>query len=413
MKSSTGYTRWGFSAALALLLVLSFTAPAEAFSWPWRHKQPAKNIPPSAGVSPDLMNPQQPGGPPEGNPVEQPNPPPPPDPVRQLTDNGILPADSVGRTTPMTRAELAATMVKALNYNVKMVSEFPFYRDVPLDHPAYVPIEVAREKQLILRDEDHGYYYPDKTITYADVYKAMANAIAGPPPVEEQAEQLLGSYTDQSELPTEMRLAVSKLARARFFHGETLHVNQPVTPEGLAPFMVDLLNLVKHNEPLVETRLATVPILPAGMRLTATPTTAILEARLNPGETLYFSLVYPVDPLPKGSRLRGTVREVVDEHTYIVEINQVQTPDDVIYQTSADLTLLFPPRKKVTFIVPGETFEATTRQPGTSTTTTGAPNTGTAPLPPGPPPAADKSLPPLPPANTPPPTKKQLKESKT
>lgn len=343
-----------------------------AFAFPFFHKKkpPAESIPPSAQVSPSLLNntgknPSATGQP--AMPLEQASMAP-TDPLQALVQRGIFPSDAATRTAPFSRAEWADIMVKALGHNTDLVSEFPFYRDVPKNYWAYVPIEVAREKGLLQRRNDHGFYYPEKPITYTDVYVGIAQAITGPPPTPEMTNHLLESFSDRNTVSPFLAPLLAKMAQVQFFKHtgqEKLqaHPGAPVYPTEVAPLITYLMHLIEKRSVSGPEEEA-VPILPAGMALTLSPATGILEPQLSVGTSVSFTLVNPIEPLPKGSRLRGTVQEAtIPSHTYVVEISEAQTPEGITYQTSAPLTLTFSPKEKLSFFVPGETFTTTTRVP--------------------------------------------------
>ncbi|HEY9685935.1 MAG TPA: hypothetical protein V6C52_03065 [Coleofasciculaceae cyanobacterium] len=334
-----------------------------------------EHLPPNTSVSPTMLNPS-PNGSLDALPESQTGPvqpqsdvggPSSPDPLPALVKQGIFPADAITRNTPVTRAELAGVLVKALKHNTEQFSEFPFYRDVPRESPVYIPVEVAREKRLMTEADDQGFYFPERAVTYGEVYTAISNAITGPPPSPEEAAHLLSRFTDRSELPPEMRQAVAKMARTRSFwrsnQGDISSLWQDtVTPEGLAPLIASLMYLTENRADLLPEDVA-IPVLPANLELSVSPSSAIFESRISVGETLYFSLVFPVDPLPKGTRLQGIVRAVQPDKTYVIELTDARTPEDVLYSTSAELTITFPKRERLAFVVPGEVFKATTRIP--------------------------------------------------
>lgn len=428
MNSNTGYTKWESKAGAALLLCFLLLAPdASAFSFFGRKKEatPVENIPPATQFSPGVdptaepadsqnepaRNPQQdsaqdqaaqeqreqeqnqtqnaeqptvkdngqapvdPAAPENADAGQRATPAQraanrsqePADPLPVLVEKGIFPADSGTRTTPITRAELASILVKALEHNTTMVSEFPFFRDVPREHWAYVPVEVAREKRLLTDAYDHGFYYPDRAVTFGDVYRAISKAITGPPPSSDEAAHLLSRFVDLDELEPDDRMAMAKMARTRYFwrnnQGDiSSHWTEPVSPKDLAPLVASLMYLTEHKAALIPER-GTLPVLPPDISLTVTPSSAIFEERIGVGEVVFFTLVYPADPLPKGTRLRGIVRDVLPSKTYIIELTGARTPEDQIYRTSAELSIIFPPREKTAFIVPGEVFQTTTMVP--------------------------------------------------
>jgi hypothetical protein len=375
MNSICNFSKSASKLGLACALCLA-TSLTPAFAFPFFHKKqpPAESIPPSAQVSPGLLNNAAP--PPN---VAQPSGAPPAaaittDPLQALVLKGVFPSDAATRTAPFSRAEWADIMVKALGHNTDLVSEFPFYRDVPKDYWAYVPIEVAREKRLLQRRNEHGFYYPEKPITYTDVYVGIAQAITGPPPNPDVTAHLLEEFSDGDSVSPFLAPLVAKMAQVRFFKHSgqekpALHPGAPVYPAEIAPMITYLMHLIEKRSVVGPTE-EVVPVLPAGMTLTLSPATGILEPQLTVGASVSFTLVNPIAPLPKGSKLQGTVQDAnMSSHSYTLDISNAETPDGTNYQTSAPLTLSFSPKGKLGFFVPGETFITTTRVPPNTSTT--------------------------------------------
>lgn len=287
--------------------------------------------------------------------------------VEILMEAGVYSTEMENRTTPLTRAEWATVLVKALKHNTSLFSNFPFYRDVPLTHPAYVPIEVAREKQLLVYPAGHGFYYPEKTLLFSDVYQGIAHALTGPLPSPEEEAHLLRSFEDKSTLPPILAASVAKMARSHFFTPESglatkrLHPRETVTPEKAAPFVVYLMHVIENRADVNQREIAEVPALPANLSLMLSPSTAVMETQLISGQNVYFSLLNAVEPLPKESRIRAVVRDRDPaQHRYILYLGEARTPEDEFFRLNAMLVLTFPPRRRTPFIVPGQVFETQT-----------------------------------------------------
>ena len=162
MKSGRSYSKPICKSVVSLGLSASLLFPAaHAFSF-FKKKLPVQELPPKVKIVPEMMNIK--GQPTLSQPVPsqaekkvQPPvqsktetaPAPGPeqtDPFQDLSQKIFSPALRA-QTQPITRAQLAEVMLKALDYDTTLVSEFPFYRDVPVDSPAYIPIELGREKK--------------------------------------------------------------------------------------------------------------------------------------------------------------------------------------------------------------------------------------------------------------------------
>jgi|GEM_PF-2649813 len=365
--------RWSLIRAVSFGLVLGMLnlpalwSPAQAFPFFHRHPHVQQNLPPSAQGRPGLIQPPplQPVVPTPAAPVE---------PIQVLVKRGVFPPDALTRSTPITRAEWATILVKAIGHNTGLVSEFPFYRDVPANYPAYVPIEVAREKKLITYQNDHGFYYPAQPVTYQEAYVSIAQAIAGPPPTPEAVTHLLQGFPDWSQLSAKDAAAVAKMVRVHFFRKPKpqtlLHPKEDVTFTGAAPLVTDLIHLIQLRTPLQAEKETEIDTVPAGLNLTLTPMTSILEASLSVGQSVSFTLVNPIGPLPKESRFTGQVISATPSaRTYTVELTQVKTPEGDEYKTKAQFTIAFSPRSRITFLVPGELYSAITQLPATASTT--------------------------------------------
>lgn len=368
LNSGNTLLRGGLSVTLALWLGIS---PAMAF--PFFHRRPKQeSIPPSAQIRPTMIQQATP-------PAAVEKPPAPLAPIQILVNDGIFPPDAMNRAQPITRAEWAAILVKAIGHNTSLVSEFPFYRDVPLNHPGYAAIEVARDKELLVYQKDHGFYYPENALTYAEAYKSIAQAITGPPPPVELYSYLLKGFSDRDQLDAEELPAVAKMARVHFFRDTkpqtSLQPDAPVTFEGATPLVTYLVHLIQRRAPLQSEMEGAAPVVPAGLNLVLSPTTALLELDMTVGESVRFNLVKAVGPLPKESRFEGVVSESKPStRSYTVQLSTVKTPEGTVYQTHATFTLGFNPRSRITFFVPGELFYAVSEMPPSSEASIGEPS---------------------------------------
>jgi hypothetical protein len=289
--------------------------------------------------------------------------------LAKLVSLDIMPASmQTSPTAPVTRAQLAEVLVKALKHNLDLYELFPFYRDVPRTHPDYAAIEVARETSLLTFQEDHGFYYPARPVRYRDLYVALAHALTGPNPVGEEQAHLLQPFGGAQAISFNVAPSVAKMARLRFFVTETGHVdpqlklNELVTPDGLAPLVSSLMHIIELRSMAVEeSEDERGSLLPGGLSLVISPSTAIFESQLTPGQRVFFSLSEAVTPLPKESRVRALVQDVsTAQHRYTLLVDEIRTPEDVFYRTQASLVITFPPRRRTNFIVPGQLLQTVT-----------------------------------------------------
>lgn len=401
MRFGDRFSTLSFKAALLLGLLggLSFLPTAAALSFfggKKKVKAPVESIPPIIQHQPSLMRPAYEPAPKDAKPEltkpEAMGPIPivqPADPVKALIDSTVYPPAWNERIDPLSRAELADVLVKALKHNTKLVSEFPFYRDVPKDYWAYNTVETARAKKLLDYPNDHGFYYPEKLVTFSEVFTGIAHAITGPPPSDEETSFYLVIYPDWEDIPAELQPAVAKMTRSRFFEGQLspgLQLSEPATPKAIAPYIITLTHLNERRTVLPPQKEALLPTVPGGLTLKISPTIAIFEARMGIGETVYFSLIEAVGPLPKGTKLKGTVIDMIRPHSYVVELTEAEPPEEGLYRLNADMNIVFT-KKSLPFVVPGESFQAITRTPSSAPVVGPIKKNGPVPVKPVPPPS--------------------------
>jgi hypothetical protein len=327
-----------------LLLMTPGTLAAEP---ELRGQTPLRPEAPEATVSPDAPNPA---------------PMVPVSPVQSLVAQGVFPPN-IRSGMPVTRAQWATILIRALRYDTALISEFPVYRDVPRDYWAYAFIESARNRELITDASEDGFYRPERPVTYADVYRAIAKAITGPPPSPERAAELLSGFSDRDALPEELKPAIATLSGTRLFWSRERQALRPpwgdtVTPEGLAPLIVSLMYLTAGGAALPPGEIP-LPALPANLVLPVSPLSAVFREGLSRDQGIPFSLVSPVGPLPAGSRINGIVRDV-EGRTARVGLVEAVTPAGSRYRTRAELTLEFPRRARSAVIVPGTALQTGT-----------------------------------------------------
>lgn len=370
-------------AALCIFCFWGFSVLPGWAIWGWGGKQPSavQPIPPTSRISPAIEAPpaNEPGGrsgasPPAARPeaspssqalvpstqsisVE--------DPLQVLSEKRIFSETLLGQTTPVTRAQLAEVLVKALGHQIDRVSEFPFYRDVSADSPAYPFIEVARAKKLLDYPADHGFYHPEQPVSFEVLYLALSHAITGAAPPPQRTEYLLRDMPGHQSFSPALRDALAKMAQSRFFTRTRRYqtVFTPpqafVTPQELAPLVHYLMFLNQRRAPLLGIP-QVLPQLPAGLTLQISPATGILEERLKAGGRIRFQVLNTVGSVPRTSTLFGSVTAVLPDRSYRIQFDNLRTPEGQVYETRAYLSVSFSARDKLGFIVPGETFEITT-----------------------------------------------------
>lgn len=304
--------------------------------------------------------------------------------------------------TTVSRADFSVQLLKALGYPTDFVSEFPFFRDVPRDHPAYVSIETLRERGFV-SGLTGGFFKPEQPISNLDAYMAISSVMATVRLPKPTVETLLAAYKDKQDIPQRAQEPV-----ARLVHEDILHVEQGkenfLKPE--APLTQDVLDtllgrlgLQMQSTPLVSDRTneSLLPAVPAGLRVAVTPSSALVRDNLSAGDEVYFVTIEdsravsqaesqkesideskPVDiltpqaPLPttatpesetglsRGTRLRANIIETRPDGTMTLRFSQAVTPVGTYYKLNALLPINFPKDADKAFVVPGQRFELLT-----------------------------------------------------
>ncbi|MEM0950569.1 MAG: hypothetical protein AAGI66_00315 [Cyanobacteria bacterium P01_H01_bin.74] len=305
-------------------------------------------------------------------------------------------------TTPVSRATWAVMLCKTLGHNLNLVSEFPFYRDVDLNHWAYRAIEVSREKTLIDYPDEHGLYSPDTPVTLGQVFTGLSNAITGQLPSKEETDYLLQPVASQKSensskmlaqphaIAKDVRPHLAKMIRVRFFQFAypdltaagnsipfSLNTETPVSVYDLAPLLVGLKAINKSRTAVQQEKKE--KILSTGLTLQVSPTTTIVEKELAVGNEIGFVTILPMTDqgqgnafiIPKGTIIQGTISaEDPSLHNYTVSFTTLQMPDGKTMKMNANLVLRFNASTNKDFFVPGNTFAVITQ----NNTIQGAPN---------------------------------------
>ena len=289
-----------------------------------------------------------------------------------LIKQGVLPSDAFTRSS-ITRAQLANMMVYAMGYDTELISEFPFYRDIPASHWAYKHIEVARERKLIDYPDDHGFYKPEDAVTNGEVYTAISKVLTASVPAEDVNRQTVSGFADGAQVSSELVTPVAKMTQARFFPSDVadrkkiaLNAGASATPANIAPLMVRLIQLTGSHptEGLAATDTnGFVAIIPAGTSMSIKPAGAIVRSQLAVGAPVNFVLTSEAGPLPKDSRLKGRVISAADG-TFKLNIFTVSTPGwKDSYEINAPLEITFPDTSENAYIDPDHVFEIKNGEP--------------------------------------------------
>ena len=131
--------------------------------------------------------------------------------VNSLSDRSIILATPDGKfapDAPITRAVLAAWMVKALGLQNQPVSSTPSFKDVKSSDWFYKPVEIIRQNNYIAGYADG--FRPNQYIQKAEVIVIVSRALNKPAPDEATVRSTLEHFRDGSQVPEWARVAVAE-----------------------------------------------------------------------------------------------------------------------------------------------------------------------------------------------------------
>lgn len=305
---------------------------------------------------------------------------------------GVIPSilEALKASTTVTRAQMADSLVKVLNYPPLEVSEFPFFRDVPRNYWAYAPIEVLRERGFVT-GYSGGFYKPDQTVSRLDVYMTLAGVLSSVPMKDSTANMLLAPFKDRAAVPAWAKPGIARLVQEDVIRisrrrENNLNPDQKIVPADFVRLLGQLsLRVGDTGAVVARTNDESLPAIPPGMMLKVTPNSAIFRSKLAVGDYLYFTLLEDVpvikspakpvenpeatkplpdelpDVLARGTLLRARVNGIENENIWIFRLNQAKTPDNKYFRLKALLKIRFQGQGEQSFVVPGQTFEVPTQ----------------------------------------------------
>lgn len=280
--------------------------------------------------------------------------------LARLVETGVFPEYALTQELPVERAQFAEVIINLLRHNRNYVSNFPFYRDVPLTHPQYRQIEILRERKLIPNNHSFtpaGFFFPDQPVTNGEAYRVFGRALAGITPSPETSDLILKPFDGTDDLPLPIRPVVAKLINARIipvksFPDQILAVDEFLYFPVLAEMSARLAAITSGQRFALPVDEEAFPALPEGVSLQIVPNSALFKSRMAVGDQVFFSTTEDVPGVPRGSRVSGTVTERLDENRFILTFTSVKTIDGDFYRSRATLTLSFEAGEDA-FIVPG------------------------------------------------------------
>jgi hypothetical protein len=274
---------------------------------------------------------------------------------------------------PMSRALFARMLHQAAGLLTPFVSEFAYFTDVPVTHPAYAVLEGLRVRHIITSDTD-GRFLPDAPITRQEAALMLSRTLSEKwlRLTPDEISMTLGIYgVHPQTLPLHLREAISRMVYAGLLMPLTSMSPDISTHMTLAldkPLSrLDGAHMI-YQRALLETPEGTrqavkIPVLPPGMTLTLSPTSAISAESLFVGGTLYFALSEPASrstpegpALIRGTRILGVITAVSTNRLEAeVALKQATQPFGELYTLHALLPLVFTPDKdKQAILVPGD-----------------------------------------------------------
>ncbi|MFN8656904.1 MAG: S-layer homology domain-containing protein [Candidatus Obscuribacterales bacterium] len=131
--------------------------------------------------------------------------------VNNLSDEGVIAAEDDGKfkpDKPVTRAVLAAWLVKVLKLDNQAVGDTPSFPDVRPTDWFYKPVEIIRQNNIIAGYADG--FRPHQFIQRAEVITILSRTLSTPTPGAAQIQEALAKYKDAAKVPDWAKVGVAK-----------------------------------------------------------------------------------------------------------------------------------------------------------------------------------------------------------
>lgn len=135
--------------------------------------------------------------------------------INILSDKGILSSEADGKfkpSDPVTRAMLAAWLVKVLGLENQAVPSQPSFADVKTTDWFFKPVEIIRQNNYIAGYADG--FRPNQFISKGEVASIISRALTSAPPTEDAIQAELSKYKDAAKVPAWARAGVAQLSLA-------------------------------------------------------------------------------------------------------------------------------------------------------------------------------------------------------
>lgn len=135
--------------------------------------------------------------------------------VNNLSDEGVIAAEDDGKfkpDKPVTRAVLAAWLVKVLKLDNQAVGDTPSFPDVRPTDWFYKPVEIIRQNNIIAGYADG--FRPHQFIQRAEVITILSRTLSTATPDAAQIQEALSKYKDAAKVPDWAKVGVAKATLA-------------------------------------------------------------------------------------------------------------------------------------------------------------------------------------------------------
>ncbi len=135
--------------------------------------------------------------------------------VNGLSDKGVITASADGKFhpgDPVTRAQLAAWLVKVLGIENQPVAPTPSFKDVKPSDWFFKPVEIIRQNNYISGYADG--FRPGQYIQKAEVITILSRTLNLPAPDEAQMSAQLAQFKDAGAIPDWARSGIAQAASA-------------------------------------------------------------------------------------------------------------------------------------------------------------------------------------------------------
>jgi hypothetical protein len=167
--------------------------------------------------------------------------------IEGLSQRGILNGYPTGEFRPegaITRAEFAATLVKAEGLDSQFVDNGSNFVDVPSSFWGYRPIETVSDLGLV-SGYPGGYFRPGQNITRTEALSMLVKAARVPLPSATETAQILKGYSDGNDVPVWAQPSVAAAIKSGIYAGFPnpgyLQPNLPTTRGEVAKLTDNLL----------------------------------------------------------------------------------------------------------------------------------------------------------------------------